>query len=59
VVYKGRFPNGGAQVAVKVLNDTLDQRAEEQFMAGRTNNINMVWLLGFCFDADMKALVYD
>ncbi|KQJ85076.1 rust resistance kinase Lr10 [Brachypodium distachyon] len=63
VVYRGRFPNGVA-VAVKVLNGTLDRRAEEQFMAevgtaGRTYHINLVRLYGFCFDASVKALVYE
>ncbi|KAM3370934.1 hypothetical protein ACQJBY_018339 [Aegilops geniculata] len=63
VVYRGRFPNG-APVAVKVLNSTLGKRAEEQFMAevgtiGRTYHINLVRLYGFCFDAAVKALVYE
>uniref|UniRef100_A0ACD5UFT0 Uncharacterized protein n=1 Tax=Avena sativa TaxID=4498 RepID=A0ACD5UFT0_AVESA len=63
VVYMGRFPNG-ASVAVKVLNSTLGRRAEEQFMAevgtiGRTYHINLVRLYGFCFDAAVKALVYE
>ncbi|TVU16409.1 hypothetical protein EJB05_39969, partial [Eragrostis curvula] len=63
VVYRGAFPNG-VQVAVKVLNSTLDRRAEEQFMAevgtaGRTYHINLVRLYGFCFDATTKALVYE
>ncbi|GJN26187.1 hypothetical protein PR202_gb14098 [Eleusine coracana subsp. coracana] len=64
VVYRGAFPNG-VQVAVKVLNGTLDKRAEEQFMAevgtaGRTYHINLVRLHGFCFDdAGTKALVYE
>uniref|UniRef100_A0ACD5XSP0 Uncharacterized protein n=2 Tax=Avena sativa TaxID=4498 RepID=A0ACD5XSP0_AVESA len=63
VVYKGCFPNG-TPVAVKVLNSTLGRRAEEQFMAevgtiGRTCHINLVRLYGFCFDATVKALVYE
>ncbi|XP_072980667.1 G-type lectin S-receptor-like serine/threonine-protein kinase At1g34300 [Typha angustifolia] len=63
VVYKGKFPSG-VQVAVKILNGTLDKRAEEQFMAevgtvGRTNHINLVRLYGFCFESTMKALVYE
>ncbi|KAL6653989.1 hypothetical protein ACP70R_007454 [Stipagrostis hirtigluma subsp. patula] len=63
VVYKGRFPDG-TPVAVKVLNTTLDRRAEEQFMAevgtiGRTYHVNLVRLYGFCFDATVKALVYE
>ncbi|GJN26188.1 hypothetical protein PR202_gb14099 [Eleusine coracana subsp. coracana] len=65
VVYRGRFPNGGAAVAVKVLHSTLGKRAEEQFMAevgtiGRTYHVNLVRLYGFCFDASsVKALVYE
>ncbi|RLM75191.1 hypothetical protein C2845_PM15G23910 [Panicum miliaceum] len=63
VVYRRAFPNG-APVAVKILNSTLDRRAEEQFMAevataGRTYHINLVRLYGFCFDATTKALVYE
>lgn len=63
IVYKGVLLNG-MQVAVKVLRGTLDKRAEEQFMAevgtiGRTYHINLVKLYGFCFDATVKALVYE
>uniref|UniRef100_A0A8I7BDN9 non-specific serine/threonine protein kinase n=1 Tax=Hordeum vulgare subsp. vulgare TaxID=112509 RepID=A0A8I7BDN9_HORVV len=63
VVYTGRFPDG-TPVAVKVLNNTLGRRAEEQFMAevgtiGRTYHINLVRLYDFCFDAAVKALVYE
>lgn len=63
VVYKGQFPNG-VQVAVKILNQTSDKGAEEQFMAevstiGRTYHINLVRLYGFCFDTRVKALVYE
>ncbi|KAI5010434.1 hypothetical protein ZWY2020_012571 [Hordeum vulgare] len=63
VVYMGRFPDG-TPMAVKVLNSTLGRRAEEQFMAevgtiGRTYHINLVRLYGFCFDAAVKALVYE
>ncbi|XP_072989774.1 rust resistance kinase Lr10-like [Typha latifolia] len=62
-VYKGGFPNG-VQVAVKVLHRTLDRRAEEQFMAkvgtiGRTFHFHLVRLYGFCFEATLKALVYE
>lgn len=63
VVYRGAFPDG-APVAVKVLDGTLDRRAEAQFMAkvgtiGRTYHVNLVRLYGFCFDRDTKALVYE
>ncbi|KAE8790655.1 receptor-like kinase TAK33-like protein [Hordeum vulgare] len=62
-VYKGMLPNGLA-VAVNVLHGDLNQRSEEQFMAemgtiGRTHHINLVRLFGFCFDASVRALVYD
>ncbi|XP_062188597.1 G-type lectin S-receptor-like serine/threonine-protein kinase At1g34300 isoform X1 [Phragmites australis] len=63
-VFKGELPNGLA-VAVKVFHSSLDQRSEEeQFMAevgtiGRTHHINLVRLFGFCFDDDVRALVYE
>ncbi|XP_020572454.1 rust resistance kinase Lr10-like [Phalaenopsis equestris] len=63
VAYKGQFPNG-IHIAVKVLHKTLDKKAEEQFMAEigtivKTNHINLVRLYGFCYDAEVKALVYE
>uniref|UniRef100_A0ACD5XJV3 Uncharacterized protein n=1 Tax=Avena sativa TaxID=4498 RepID=A0ACD5XJV3_AVESA len=62
-VYRGALPNGLA-VAVKVLRGDLDRRSEEQFMAevgtiGRTHHVNLVRLLGFCFDTKVRALVYE
>ncbi|XP_073104956.1 rust resistance kinase Lr10-like isoform X2 [Elaeis guineensis] len=62
-VYKGELPNG-VPVAVKVLTGSLNKRVEEQFMAevgtiGRTYHVNLVRLYGFCFDATMRALVYE
>lgn len=73
VVYRGQIqlPAGGQgssstslAVAVKVLGSNMGRRAEEQFMAeigtiGRTSHVNLVRLYGFCFDADLKALVYE
>ncbi|XP_078150992.1 G-type lectin S-receptor-like serine/threonine-protein kinase At1g34300 [Carex rostrata] len=63
VVYKGQLPNG-VQVAVKVLDNNLDKRGEEQFMAevgtiGRTYHLHLVRLYGFCFEPTVKALVYE
>lgn len=68
-VYKGLIPlpddcGGSLAVAVKVLHSGIGRRAEEQFMAeigtiGRTSHVNLVRLYGFCFDADLKALVYE
>ncbi|KAK9912653.1 hypothetical protein M0R45_036505 [Rubus argutus] len=64
VVYKGLLENG-VQVAVKVLtNNNRAKIVEEQFMAevgslGRTYHVNLVRLYGFCFDLELKALVYE
>lgn len=64
-VYRGVLPDG-VQIAVKVLkhNSGQDKRMEEQFMAevstiGRTYHRNLVRLYGFCFDSQLKALVYE
>ncbi|KAG8044391.1 hypothetical protein GUJ93_ZPchr0050g33544 [Zizania palustris] len=64
VVYKGELRGSGLSVAVKVLGSGMGKRAEEQFMAeigtiGRTSHVNLARLYGFCFDADLKALVYE
>ncbi|CAL4997584.1 unnamed protein product [Urochloa decumbens] len=67
VVFRGQAPDHAGSllpVAVKVLGSNLGRRAEEQFMAeigtiGRTSHVNLVRLYGFCFDADLKALVYE
>ncbi|XP_020101909.1 G-type lectin S-receptor-like serine/threonine-protein kinase At1g34300 [Ananas comosus] len=63
-VYKGWLPNK-VKIAVKVLRgDNLDERIKEQFMAevgtiGRTHHINLVRLYGFCFEQELKALVFE
>uniref|UniRef100_A0A5B7BDM1 Putative Kinase n=1 Tax=Davidia involucrata TaxID=16924 RepID=A0A5B7BDM1_DAVIN len=62
-VYKGTF-SSGLVVAVKVLNGSSDKRIEDQFLAevstiGRTHHINLVQLYGFCFDKDLRSLVYE
>ncbi|EAZ02730.1 G-type lectin S-receptor-like serine/threonine-protein kinase SD2-5 [Oryza sativa Japonica Group] len=66
-VYKGMLPNG-LTVAVKRLHVGGHgdgwSTSQEQFMAevgsvGRIHHINLVRLFGFCFDADVRALVYE
>ncbi|KAL5723400.1 hypothetical protein ACHQM5_006806 [Ranunculus cassubicifolius] len=62
-VYKGQFPTG-VQIAVKVLKDNVRDVVKRQFMAevgtmGRTYHRNLVRLYGYCFETDMKALVYE
>nr|CAB3480415.1 unnamed protein product [Digitaria exilis] len=64
VVYRGQIQYTTQPVAVKVLDTDMGRRAEEQFMAeigtiGRTSHVNLVRLYGFCFDAELKALVYE
>ncbi|KAG8080825.1 hypothetical protein GUJ93_ZPchr0007g6375 [Zizania palustris] len=59
--YAERLGAGGFGV---VLGSGMGKRAEEQFMAeigtiGRTSHVNLARLYGFCFDADLKALVYE
>ncbi|KAM3714607.1 hypothetical protein ACJW31_01G346400 [Castanea mollissima] len=62
-VYKGIFINGVA-VAVKVLHRNSDERIEDQFKAemstiGRVHHFNLVRLYGFCFEAHVKAVIYE
>ncbi|CAL5186601.1 unnamed protein product [Lathyrus oleraceus] len=61
VVYKGNLLNG-CPVAVKILNAT--KRNDEEFInevasITRTSHVNVVTLLGFCFEGYKKALVYE
>ena len=61
VVYKGKLLNG-CFVAVKILN--ASKRNGEEFInevasITRTSHINVVTLLGFCFEGNKKALVYE
>ncbi|PIA32282.1 hypothetical protein AQUCO_04500110v1 [Aquilegia coerulea] len=60
-VYKGQFPSG-IQVAVKVL--TKVDVVEETFMAevstmGKAYHRSLIKLYGYCFNINMKALVYE
>ncbi|GLT91837.1 hypothetical protein SLE2022_097080 [Rubroshorea leprosula] len=59
-VYKGKLSDG-CLVAVKVLNKAKD--SGESFMnevasISRTSHVNIVTLLGFCFEGHQRALVY-
>ncbi|XP_058722467.1 LEAF RUST 10 DISEASE-RESISTANCE LOCUS RECEPTOR-LIKE PROTEIN KINASE-like 2.4 isoform X1 [Vicia villosa] len=61
VVYKGKLFNG-CLVAVKILN--ASKRNGEDFIneiasITRTSHVNIVTLLGFCFEGRKKALVYE
>jgi len=61
VVYKGKLSNG-ALVAVKLLD--RHRHSETQFMnevatIGRVHHVNLVRLLGYCFQSFTSALVYE
>ncbi|KAJ6845506.1 rust resistance kinase Lr10-like isoform X1 [Iris pallida] len=61
-VYKGELPNG-VPVAVKMLGEA-GRRGEEDFVnevatMGRIHHVNVVRLLGFCFEGTRYALVYE
>ncbi|CAI9262301.1 unnamed protein product [Lactuca saligna] len=60
-VFKGKLSDGRL-VAVKVLNSSKASGQEfinEVASIGRTSHINIVTLLGFCFDSKKRALVYE
>ncbi|KAF7849535.1 hypothetical protein BT93_L0655 [Corymbia citriodora subsp. variegata] len=60
-VYKGRL-RSGREVAVKILKKGKSNG--EDFISkvvtiGRIHHVNVVELIGFCFDGSKQALVYD
>lgn len=62
VVFKGKLENGRL-VAVKLLNESKDDDGEE-FMnevatISKTSHVNIVSLLGFCFEGPNRALIYE
>ncbi|KAL0292033.1 UNVERIFIED_CONTAM: LEAF RUST 10 DISEASE-RESISTANCE LOCUS RECEPTOR-LIKE PROTEIN KINASE-like 2.5 [Sesamum calycinum] len=60
-VYKGQL-HDGRLVAVKVLNESKgngDEFMNEVASISRTSHINIVSLLGFCFEGSKKALIYE
>ncbi|KAD7117396.1 hypothetical protein E3N88_04664 [Mikania micrantha] len=60
-VFKGKLSDGRL-VAVKLLNTSKANGQEfinEVASIGRTSHVNIVTLLGFCFDFKKRALVYE
>ncbi|XP_039010432.1 LEAF RUST 10 DISEASE-RESISTANCE LOCUS RECEPTOR-LIKE PROTEIN KINASE-like 2.4 [Hibiscus syriacus] len=60
-VYKGTLSDG-CLVAVKILNESKENGEEfmnEVASIGRTSHVNIVTLLGFCFERSKRALVYE
>ncbi|XP_074308318.1 PR5-like receptor kinase isoform X1 [Silene latifolia] len=61
IVYKGKLPNGNL-VAVKLLKESKGNAEEfinEVTSIGWSNHVNVVTLLGFCFEGQRRALLYD
>ncbi|KAJ7954132.1 Receptor-like protein kinase [Quillaja saponaria] len=60
-VYKGTLCDG-CPIAVKVLNESKGNGEEfinEVASISRTSHVNVVTLLGFCFEGSKRALVYE
>ncbi|XP_043808703.1 LEAF RUST 10 DISEASE-RESISTANCE LOCUS RECEPTOR-LIKE PROTEIN KINASE-like 2.1 [Manihot esculenta] len=60
-VYKGELPDGHS-VAVKVLNKSTGDGEEfinEVASISRTSHVNIVSLLGFCYERTKRALIYE
>jgi interleukin-1 receptor-associated kinase 1 len=61
VVYKGKLFNG-CLVAVKILNASKENGEDfinEVASITRTSHVNIVTLLGFCYEGRKKALIYE
>ncbi|XXG53964.1 hypothetical protein AAC387_Pa03g1967 [Persea americana] len=60
-VFKGRLPDGRL-VAVKVLSESKGNGQDfinEVASIGKTYHVNVVSLLGFCFEGSKRALIYE
>jgi len=61
VVYKGKLPDG-RMVAVKILSASKGNGEEfinEVASISRTSHVNIVTLLGFCYERTKTALIYE
>ncbi|XP_037494753.1 LEAF RUST 10 DISEASE-RESISTANCE LOCUS RECEPTOR-LIKE PROTEIN KINASE-like 2.7 [Jatropha curcas] len=60
-VYRGKLKDGRC-VAVKVLNKSIGEGEEfinEVASISRTSHVNIVTLLGFCYERTKRALIYE
>ncbi|XP_028800186.1 PR5-like receptor kinase [Neltuma alba] len=60
-VYKGKLPNG-YPVAVKLLKASKENGEDfinDVASISRTSHVNVVTLLGFCFEGKQKVLIYE
>jgi interleukin-1 receptor-associated kinase 1 len=61
-VYRGKLPDDGRLVAVKVLKQSKGDGEEfmnEVASISRTSHVNVVTLLGFCYERNKRALIYE
>ncbi|CAH8307912.1 unnamed protein product [Eruca vesicaria subsp. sativa] len=61
-VYKGKLSVGGVDVAVKILKEgkgTGEEFINEVASMSRTSHVNIVTLLGFCYEGNKRAIVYE
>ncbi|KAF8098163.1 hypothetical protein N665_0272s0029 [Sinapis alba] len=61
-VYKGKLQDGGVDVAVKILKEgkgTGEEFINEVASMSRTSHVNIVSLLGFCYEGNKRAIVYE
>ncbi|KAL9812399.1 putative PR5-like receptor kinase RLK-Pelle-LRK10L-2 family [Arabidopsis thaliana] len=61
-VYKGKLPDSGRDVAVKILKKSEGNGEEfinEVASMSRTSHVNIVSLLGFCYEKNKRAIIYE
>ncbi|KAF2568372.1 hypothetical protein F2Q68_00028349 [Brassica cretica] len=61
-VYKGKLPDSSRDVAVKILkesNENGEDFINEVASMSRTSHVNIVSLLGFCYEGSKKAIIYE
>ncbi|KAF8045148.1 hypothetical protein N665_5539s0002, partial [Sinapis alba] len=61
-VYKGKLQEGDVDVAVKILKEgkgTGEEFINEVASMSRTSHVNIVSLLGFCYEGNKRAIVYE
>uniref|UniRef100_A0A1J3G6F1 Glycerophosphodiester phosphodiesterase protein kinase domain-containing GDPDL2 n=2 Tax=Noccaea caerulescens TaxID=107243 RepID=A0A1J3G6F1_NOCCA len=61
-VYKGKLLDGSRDVAVKIMkesNGNGEDFINEVASMSRTSHVNIVPLLGFCYERNKKAIIYE
>nr|VDD61561.1 unnamed protein product [Brassica oleracea] len=61
-VYKGKLLDDGRDVAVKILKQSEGNGEEfinEVASLSRTSHVNIVSLLGFCYERNKRAIIYE